>query len=303
MAWGNREPLGRFGAGVSALLVHLVLIGLLVLSFRWSTLDTSYVLKSNTHVIHAFMVGPLPAHRPPKPLPPAPPAPPKPVVIPKPQPKPVPKPVVPKGPSAATLAKARAQAQHLAHQKALEEARARAQALAKAKAQAKAQAKARAQLAARQAAAKRAQALAHLKAEEKQAAVKARAELARQIAASAKRAAQKAAAQAAAQKAALAAARGVVDRYKALIQARVSAAWVPVPGASGLRCDVSVRVIAGGQVVSARIVQSSGNAVFDRSVVAAIYNAAPLPVPKSAAKLQYLNPFTFVFKAPKGSTP
>ncbi len=108
---------------------------------------------------------------------------------------------------------------------------------------------------------------------------------------------------AAARAAAAAQARGIVDRYKALIEARVSAAWVAVPQSRGLHCTVRVRLIAGGQVVGAHIVQGSGNQVFDRSVIAAIYNAAPLPVPRSAAKLRYLNPLTFIFTAPKGSLP
>ena len=262
-----------------ALGVHLVVIAFLAISFRWSALDTSYVLNSDSPVIQAFMVGPVPVAKP---------SPPTPRPTPHVTPTPAPMPIVHKGPSPVALAQARAQ--QLAHQKALEEALAQAQARAKAKVVAKA----RAQVAARKAAQARAKALAQLKAEEQQAALKARMQMARQIAAAAKRAEVKAA---------RAAARGVVDRYKALIEARVSAAWVSVPGAKGLRCDVAVRVIAGGQVVSVRVLRSSGNAVFDRSVVAAIYNAAPLPVPKSPAKLEYLSRFHFVFRAPEESSP
>ncbi|MHB8252484.1 MAG: cell envelope integrity protein TolA [Acidiferrobacter sp.] len=277
----NREPLGRFGASLYAVLVHLAVLGFLVLSFRWSALDTSYVLKSNQRVIQAFMVGPLPVPRPPQPALPTP--------HPQPTPqvplKPAPQPITHKGPSAAALAKARAQL--LAQKKALEEASAKAQA------QARKIAKARIEEAAAQ---KAAAARARLKAEERQAALKARANLNHQIAVAQARAQARARAQAAAQKAA----RGVVDRYKALIEARVSAAWVAVPNVHGLRCEVAVRVIAGGQVVSVRILHSSGNAVFDRSVVAAIYGAAPLPMPRSPARLRYLRRFHFVFKAPKG---
>jgi len=273
----GREPLGRLRASMYALGVHLALIGLLALSFHWSHVGTSYVLRSDQRVIHAFIVGPIP-----RPIPPAPPAPPAP------RPVPVPKPVV-QGPSPAALARQQAQAQArlLAHQKALAQARAQAQA----RLQAKEQLRARAEAAAKKAAEAHAQALARLKAEERQAALRARANLARQVAA---------AAQAAAQAAAEVAARGIVDRYKALIEARVSAAWVTVPGTQGLRCEVAVHVIAGGQIVSVRVLESSGNIVFDRSVVAAIYNAAPLPVPKSPAELQYMSRFHFVFTAPKG---
>ena len=292
----NREPLGRLGAGVYALLVHLVLIAFLVLSFRWGRTDISYVLRSNPHVIHAFMVGPLPNPRLTEPLPPAPR--PIPHITPHPAPTLKPKAVPRKGPSPEASAKAQAKALQAAHLKALEQARAEAHLKAeakaeamKARAQALALAKARAQAALKKAALARAQ----QQAAEARAALQARAALARQVAAAVARAKAKAAAESAA--------RGIVDRYKALIKAKVSAAWVSVPGAKGLRCDVAVHVIAGGQVLSVRIVRSSGNAVFDRSVVSAIYNAAPLPVPRSPAKLRYLSRFHFVFRAPKGSSP
>ncbi len=308
MAGRTREAPGRTRAVVYALLVHLAVIAFLVVSFRWSELDTSYVVKTGPHVIHAFMVGPRPVPRPTPPIP-------QPRVAP-----PAPRPAVRKGPSKTQLArqkalqKAHAKAQALARAKAEALARAKAEALARAKAQAQAQAqalarakaealakiKARAEALARARAeqAARAAARKRLQAQEQAAAARARAKLQREVAQAAARARQRAAARAAA-----AAARGVVSRYKALIEARVSAAWVAVPQSKGLHCIVRVRLIAGGQVVSARIVQSSGNSVFDRSVIAAIYNAAPLPVPHSATKLQYLNPLTFVFTAPKGSSP
>ena len=309
MAGRTREAPGRTRAVVYALLVHLAVIAFLVVSFRWSELDTSYVVKTGPHVIHAFMVGPRPVPRPTPPIP-------QPRVAP-----PAPRPAVRKGPSKTQLArqkalqKARAKAQALARAKAEALAQAKAQALARAKAQAQAKAqalarakaealakiKARAEALARARAeqAARAAARKRLQAQEQAAAARARAKLQREVAQAAARARQRAAAA----RAAAAAARGVVSRYKALIEARVSAAWVAVPQSKGLHCIVRVRLIAGGQVVSARIVQSSGNSVFDRSVIAAIYNAAPLPVPHSATKLQYLNPLTFVFTAPKGSSP
>ena len=307
MAGRTREAPGRTRAVVYALLVHLAVIAFLVVSFRWSELDTSYVVKTGPHVIHAFMVGPRPVLRPTPPIP-------QPRVAP-----PAPRPAVRKGPSKTQLArqkalqKAHAKAQALARAKAEALAQAKAQALARAKAQAQAKAqalarakaealakiKARAEALARARAeqAARAAARKRLQAQEQAAAARARAKLQREVAQAAARARQRAAARAAA------AARGVVSRYKALIEARVSAAWVAVPQSKGLHCIVRVRLIAGGQVVSARIVQGSGNPVFDRSVIAAIYNAAPLPVPHSATKLQYLNPLTFVFTAPKGSSP
>ncbi|MFZ0789308.1 MAG: cell envelope integrity protein TolA, partial [Chromatiaceae bacterium] len=73
-----------------------------------------------------------------------------------------------------------------------------------------------------------------------------------------------------------------VDRYIPVIKDKVRQYWVRPP-ASGrnLMSVVSLRLIPGGDVVpsSVRIVQSSGNTAFDQSVIAAVYNASPIPVP------------------------
>ncbi len=70
--------------------------------------------------------------------------------------------------------------------------------------------------------------------------------------------------------------------YDEVISDRVRYVWVRPPSAGqDLTTEVSVRLIPGGEVVpnSVRVVRSSGNKAFDQSVVAAIYNASPLPVP------------------------
>ena len=51
-----------------------------------------------------------------------------------------------------------------------------------------------------------------------------------------------------------------------------------MPG--GLKCKIRVTQIAGGEVVKAEVIQSSGNLAFDRSVEAAVFKASPLPRPK-----------------------
>jgi colicin import membrane protein len=60
---------------------------------------------------------------------------------------------------------------------------------------------------------------------------------------------------------------------------------------------VSVRLIPGGEVVpnSVRVVQRSGNPAFDQSVVAAVYQASPLPVPSGALFDRYFREFDFTF--------
>jgi colicin import membrane protein len=48
---------------------------------------------------------------------------------------------------------------------------------------------------------------------------------------------------------------------------------------------VSLRLIPGGEVIpnSVSVVRGSGNAAFDQSVIAAVYNASPIPVPSGPA--------------------
>jgi colicin import membrane protein len=86
--------------------------------------------------------------------------------------------------------------------------------------------------------------------------------------------------------------------YVSAIQAHVHRVWVRPPdtGDESLACLVSVRLIEGGEVVagSVRVKESSGNAAFDRSAVAAIYKASPLPVPTGPDFASFRN-FNFLF--------
>jgi len=71
-----------------------------------------------------------------------------------------------------------------------------------------------------------------------------------------------------------------INRYKSRIKDSITRHWrIPVTAGSGMRCEIVVRLLPGGEVASVRITQGSGDAAFDRSVEDAVYNAAPLPVP------------------------
>ncbi len=73
------------------------------------------------------------------------------------------------------------------------------------------------------------------------------------------------------------AARG---RYIPIIQQKVDRNWTRPSGLTGLNAGVRVRLTPNGEVISATVVRSSGNPVFDRSVENAVLKASPLPIPR-----------------------
>lgn len=92
-------------------------------------------------------------------------------------------------------------------------------------------------------------------------------------------------------------AQTLIGQYIPLIQSRVKSRWVPPPSAkSGMSCTVTVRLVPGGEVVGARVTVSSGDAVFDRSVESAVYKASPLPLPPDPALFEYFRELNFIFK-------
>ena len=88
-----------------------------------------------------------------------------------------------------------------------------------------------------------------------------------------------------------------VSKYKGLIRSQITRNWIfPASYQKGMKCKVLVRLIPSGDVVSVRIIQSSGNSAFDRSVEMAVNKASPLPVPKSSTGLfDHFREVEFVF--------
>ncbi|HEY9199340.1 MAG TPA: cell envelope integrity protein TolA [Gammaproteobacteria bacterium] len=170
------------------------------------------------------------------------------------------------------LAEAEAKRKMEADAKAKAEAEAKRKADAKAKAEAEAKAKAEA--------AAKAKAAAEAKAKAK---------------ADAERALQE---QLAAERAALDAARNqdIISQYVGLIGDKVQRNWIQPPTSRvGLSCVVQVQLMPSGDVVSVQIVQSSGDAAFDRSVEAAVYRAAPLPLPPDPGMFENFRSVQFRF--------
>lgn len=70
------------------------------------------------------------------------------------------------------------------------------------------------------------------------------------------------------------------NAYAALIRQKIWSEWIyPDIEASGLEVIISFAVNREGKVSPPRIVQSSGNSIYDSSAVKAIYKASPLPPP------------------------
>lgn len=75
-----------------------------------------------------------------------------------------------------------------------------------------------------------------------------------------------------------------IDRYKLLVQQQIMRYWFVQGGpASGAATQLFVRVAPNGTVLDVKISRSSGNDALDRSAMAAVYKASPLPVPQDPA--------------------
>jgi len=74
--------------------------------------------------------------------------------------------------------------------------------------------------------------------------------------------------------------RSILDHYRMLIRQKIERNWLRPSSSQGqLSCIVRVRPAPDGGVMSARISEGSGDALFDRSVVNAVFKASPLPLP------------------------
>lgn len=87
-----------------------------------------------------------------------------------------------------------------------------------------------------------------------------------------------------------------IEKYKALIRQQVTRNWSrPIASRKGLSCVVQVKLVPGGEVVQARVVRSSGDAAFDRSVENAVFKSTPLPIPQDKDLFDYFREIEFLF--------
>lgn len=91
-----------------------------------------------------------------------------------------------------------------------------------------------------------------------------------------------------------------LNRYIEIIKQKVTRNWLrPTSAVKGLSCTVAVRLIPGGEVLQARVIKSSGDPVFDRSVESAVLKASPLPLPTDSRMFERFRELKFVFN-PEG---
>lgn len=89
-----------------------------------------------------------------------------------------------------------------------------------------------------------------------------------------------------AQAEAVAASGKVVDEYIAKIAAKIRRYIVLPPGvAENIKAEFNVTLLPGGEVLTANLAKSSGNAAYDSAVERAILKAQPLPLPPAEQNL------------------
>jgi colicin import membrane protein len=85
---------------------------------------------------------------------------------------------------------------------------------------------------------------------------------------------------AAQRRAALQARQTKIDKYMTLIENKIYQKWTMPPSTNkGLVCVLQVQLIPSGDVINIELSKSSGNSEYDKSVIAAVRKASPLPVP------------------------
>lgn len=77
--------------------------------------------------------------------------------------------------------------------------------------------------------------------------------------------------------------RATVERHLALIQARVMDRWMRPARWAGLSCTLRLTLMSTGKVLQVTVVRSSGDPEYDASMMTAVRNASPLPLPADPA--------------------
>lgn len=90
---------------------------------------------------------------------------------------------------------------------------------------------------------------------------------------------------------------GIVNKYKGLILEAISQNWLVPPGTDPkLSCQLFIELGNKGKVTNVRVMKSSGNSLLDRSAVAAVYKASPLPSPSDQEAYKAFKSFSLTVK-------
>jgi colicin import membrane protein len=74
--------------------------------------------------------------------------------------------------------------------------------------------------------------------------------------------------------------QSTIDKYMSLIETKIYQHWIKPPSnIEGKEAVLDVRLIPTGEVISIELSKSSGDPVYDQSVIAAVKRASPLPLP------------------------
>jgi len=87
-----------------------------------------------------------------------------------------------------------------------------------------------------------------------------------------------------------------VDKYVEIIRQQVTRNWLrPSNARQGMSCEVTVRLMPGGDVLDAHVTRSSGDPIFDSSVERAVLRASPLKLPPDTALFERFRNLKFIF--------
>jgi colicin import membrane protein len=92
----------------------------------------------------------------------------------------------------------------------------------------------------------------------------------------------------------------LIDEYKARIQRRIRSNIVQPPNVSeDARAEFLVTLLPGGDVLTAKLIKSSGNKAYDDRVERAILKSSPLPLPQDVQLFNRFRELDLTFKPDK----
>ena len=90
--------------------------------------------------------------------------------------------------------------------------------------------------------------------------------------------------------------QSLLAKYIGLVQNEIENNFNRLGLPDGLSCVILIRILEGGKVAEASIVNPSGNELFDRRAVTAVYSASPLPVPEETRLFEQMRNIRFTFE-------